>query len=105
MYVGGSIWQPPSSNPYGSQVVSSGMTASAALATASTAIVHGNVKNSEEANPDSLAAKKNMLLKHLLKEEKEETDAKQPPKEKKALSDRYGSFCDICRIMAIIFVC
>lgn len=66
------------------------MTASAALATASTAIVHGNVKVNEEANPESLAAKKNMLLKHLLKEEKEETDAKQPPKEKKALSDRYG---------------
>ncbi|XP_066933290.1 U2 snRNP-associated SURP motif-containing protein-like isoform X1 [Clytia hemisphaerica] len=88
MYVGGSIWQPPSSNPYGSQVSSSGMTASAALATASTAIVHGNVKVNEEPNPESLAAKKNMLLKHLLKEEKEETDAKQPPKEKKALSDR-----------------
>ena len=73
MYVGGSVWQPPSLNPFGSQVVSTGMTASAALASASTANVQGNIlKAGAEiggTTTDSLTAKKNMLLKHLLKEE------------------------------------
>ena len=92
MYIGGSVWQPPSSNPFGSQVVSTGMTASAALASASTANVHGNTikAGSEIATNDSLTAKKNMLLKHLLKEEEDkEESSKNAIKEKKSLSDRY----------------
>ena len=91
MYVGGSIWQPPSLNPFGSQVVSTGMTASAALASASTANVQGNSfkVGGDSTAADSLAAKKNMLLKHLLKEEEGKDDSKNVLKEKKSLSDRY----------------
>ena len=93
MYVGGSVWQPPSLNPFGSQVVSTGMTASAALASASTANVQGNpLKAGSESGgaTDSLTAKKNMLLKHLLKEEQDKEDSsKSIAKEKKSLSDRY----------------
>ena len=91
MFIAGSIWQPPSSNPFGTQVSTSGMTPSAALASASTAIVHGvAVKTEDSGAADSLTMKKNMLLKQLLKDENESVDSKvQPPKEKKALSDRY----------------
>ena len=94
MYVGGSVWQPPSLNPFGSQVVSTGMTASAALASASTANVQGNILKAgaeiSGTTTDSLTAKKNMLLKHLLKEEEQKDDnSKHISKEKKSLSDRY----------------
>jgi len=91
MFIAGSIWQPPSSNPFGTQVSTSGMTASAALASASTAIVHGvAVKTEDGAAVDSLTMKKNMLLQHLLKDENDDSldNKTQPPKEKKALSDR-----------------
>lgn len=71
--------------------MTSGMTASAALACASSANVHstGVTKAGENEESTTLAMKKNLLLQHLLQEDQEKDDSKSVEKEKKTLSDRY----------------
>ena len=73
---------------YGPNGMVSGLTASAAIASASSANVH-NVNNALPVTNDdespTLAMKKNFLLEHLLKDN-EEGDGEN--KEKKSLSDR-----------------
>ena len=88
MFIGGSTWQPPLVNPYGPRNMTSGMTASAALACASSANVHNannTLPNSEES--PTLAMKKNFLLEHLLKETSS-SDLKENDKEKHVMSDK-----------------
>jgi len=88
LFKGGSIWQPPKMTNYGTNGMVSGLTASAAIASASSANVH-NLNNAlpvtnDEESP-TLAMKKNYLLEHLLKENE---DGENENKEKKSLSDR-----------------
>lgn len=88
LFKGGSIWQPPRMTNYGPNGMVSGLTASAAIASASSANAH-NINNAlpvagEDTSP-TLAMKKNYLLEHLLKEN-DEADGEN--KEKKSLSDR-----------------
>lgn len=89
MFKGGSIWQPPPINPYAAKTIGTGMTASAALACASSANVHANsntLPTTGEGSP-TLAMKKNFLLEQLLRESNDDNTSK-PEKEKKLLSDR-----------------
>jgi len=80
MFVSGSLWQPPSMNPFHQPIANSGMTASAVLASNSAANVHSTADAST-----SLAMKKNFLLEHLLKEGPTKDDKEEI---KKILSDR-----------------
>ncbi|XP_047130391.1 U2 snRNP-associated SURP motif-containing protein isoform X1 [Hydra vulgaris] len=80
MFKGGSLWQPPLMNPFAPTNIS-GLTASASLASVSSANVHSLVKG--DTSP-TLAMKKNMLLEHLLSK----SEAEDKPVEKKVLSDR-----------------
>jgi len=91
MFINGSIWQPPTINPYGNQAIGAGMTASAAIACVSNSNAHGGISsvlpNADVAAASSptLAMKKNFLLEQLLKE----SNSAEPQKEeKKNLSDR-----------------